>query len=406
MGQFQAGHVLLQFGQGDKGIAQPCQVPGPGGAQADPGEDPLDIADTAQALVDGFVLVIGEQGADAVPALAHGFGVAQRSVEPAPQQASAHGGGGAVHDRGQGVLLAAGEVGVDLQVAAAGGVHGDALLAPFTAEPADVREVVALGVARVLQQAARCLYGQCQVFAAKAAQVTHLKLAREQSVGGLHLEQPGTLAADTVEAFQQFRAGEVLADQDLGGLQTLQLGIQGFFRIQLLDHELTGGDLQGGHAEGAPMGVDGHEEVVAAFFEQGLVAQGAWRDDPDYLAVHRALAGFRVAGLFTDGDGVAAPDQARDIAFRGVIGYPRHRYWLTGGLATGGQGNVQHFRRAAGILVEQFVEVAHAVEQQLVRVLGLELEILAHHGRVTVEIGFRCGHDLFLCLLIWWNARF
>ena len=406
VGQFQGGQVLLELRQGQEGVAQSGQVPRPRGAESDPREDALDVADAAQAIMDGFVMVALEQGADAVPALAHGFGVAQRSVEPAPQQASAHGGGGAVHDRGEGVLLAAAQVGVDFQVAAAGRVHGHTFLPPFAAEPADVGEVVALGVTRVLQQAAGGLDGQGQVLAAEATQVAYLELARQQSVGGLHLEQPGALAAYAIVAFQQLRVGEILADQDLRGLEPLKLGAEGFRRIHLLDHELAGGHLQRRDPERALMTMDRQQQVIPAFLQQRLIAQGARRNDAHHLAVNRALGGFRVACLFTDGNGVATTDQARDVALRGVIGDPRHGYRLAGGLAPGGQGDVQHFRGTAGVLVEQFVEVAHAVEQQLVRVLGLELQILAHHGGVTVEIGFRCGHDLLLSLLIWWNARF
>ncbi len=148
------------------------------------------------------------------------------------------------------------------------------------------------------------------------------------------------------------------------------------------------------------MTMDREQQVVPAFLQQCLVTQGTGRDDADHLTVDRALGGFRVARLFADGNGMAPPDQARDVALRGMIGDPRHGDRLTGGLAAGRQGDVQHLGGPAGVVVEQLVEIAHAVEQQLVRVLGLELEILAHHGGVTAEIGFRCGHDLFLSLLI------
>src|SRR5690606_28466262 len=39
------------------------------------------------------------------------------------------------------------------------------------------------------------------------------------------------------------------------------------------------------------------------------------------------------------------------------------------------------------IFIEQLVEVAHAIEQQIVSGLGLEAEILLHHGGMTGKIG-------------------
>ena len=46
---------------------------------------------------------------------------------------------------------------------------------------------------------------------------------------------------------------------------------------------------------------------------------------------------------------------------------------------------VEQARGFFGVLPEQLVEVAHAVEQQRVGVPGLEGQILLHHGRVVRE---------------------
>jgi hypothetical protein len=42
--------------------------------------------------------------------------------------------------------------------------------------------------------------------------------------------------------------------------------------------------------------------------------------------------------------------------------------------------------RAPGVVVEHLVEVAHPVEQQLVRMLALDAKVLLHHGRVRREL--------------------
>ncbi|HLJ43932.1 MAG TPA: hypothetical protein VKT12_06905, partial [Candidatus Binataceae bacterium] len=50
-------------------------------------------------------------------------------------------------------------------------------------------------------------------------------------------------------------------------------------------------------------------------------------------------------------------------------------------LAALGQHDAKRARRHFGIIEEQFVEVAHPVEQQAVRIGGLDLQILFHHRR-------------------------
>ena len=47
-----------------------------------------------------------------------------------------------------------------------------------------------------------------------------------------------------------------------------------------------------------------------------------------------------------------------------------------------GQRNVKQARRLLGILEKQLVEIAHAVEEQGVRVVRLERQVLAHHRGV------------------------
>jgi len=130
--------------------------------------------------MDGLVMVAVEQGADRVPTLADSADIAQWPVQPAAQEASTHGRGRAIHYPRQGMLLAAIEVGVDLQIAPAGRIHEHAFLTAFPGEPANVRKLVTLGVPRVLEQAACRLDGQCQVLAAEAAQVLDLELAGQR----------------------------------------------------------------------------------------------------------------------------------------------------------------------------------------------------------------------------------
>lgn len=81
-----------------------------------------------------------------------------------------------------------------------------------------------------------------------------------------------------------------------------------------------------------------------------------------------------------------------------MIGNACHRDGAAGRLAALGQGYIEQLGGLAGIVIEQLVEVAHPVEQQDLRVLGLEGQILLHHGRVSAEIGaWRGAGSLVLC---------
>ena len=62
--------------------------------------------------------------------------------------------------------------------------------------------------------------------------------------------------------------------------------------------------------------------------------------------------------------------------------HARHRDRLAGGLAARGERDVEQRGGATSVLVEQLVEIAHAVEQQRVRVLRLDAQVLLHHRRV------------------------
>ena len=72
-------------------------------------------------------------------------------------------------------------------------------------------------------------------------------------------------------------------------------------------------------------------------------------------------------------------------------GHARHGDRLTRRGAARGEGDVEQARRPLRVVVEELVEVAHAVEQQHVGMLRLQAQVLLHHGRVTGDAnGLRC----------------
>ena len=72
----------------------------------------------------------------------------------------------------------------------------------------------------------------------------------------------------------------------------------------------------------------------------------------------------------------------RQILLDRVEGHAGHLDRRAGRLAARGQRDVEQPRGALGVVVEQLVEVAHAVEQQHVRMLRLDAQVLLHHRRM------------------------
>src|SRR5262249_3259704 len=64
-----------------------------------------------------------------------------------------------------------------------------------------------------------------------------------------------------------------------------------------------------------------------------------------------------------------------------MVGHARHLDRRASRGAARGEREVEQSRRALGVVVEHLVEISHAVEQQDVRVLRLEAQVLLHHGR-------------------------
>ena len=101
-----------------------------------------------------------------------------------------------------------------------------------------------------------------------------------------------------------------------------------------------------------------------------------------------ALLGLRrVFQLFADGDLVADADQAGEIALHRMDRHAGHRNVLALMLAPLGQGDAERRRRDLGVLEEQLVEVAHAEEQDGVRLARLGRQILRHERRRAFQRG-------------------
>ena len=120
---------------------------------------------------------------------------------------------------------------------------------------------------------------------------------------------------------------------------------------------------------------------------QGFVAERAGCDHADNFALHRPFAGSGVAHLLGYGHRNTRLNQSSQIAVCGVIGNATHGNGVAVGLTPGGECYIENFCRFFGVLVEHFVEVAHAIKQQIMGVICFYAHELLHHGGVLLVFG-------------------
>ena len=106
-----------------------------------------------------------------------------------------------------------------------------------------------------------------------------------------------------------------------------------------------------------------------------------WHD----LAPDDALGVRRVLHLVADCHLETGLQELAYVAVQRVMRDAAHRGFALGPLLTGGESDLEDRRGALGILEEELVEVAHAVEQEAVRMGALDGEVLRHHRRRAVR---------------------
>ena len=307
-------------------------------------------------------------------------------MHPAMQVACAHGSDRCIEHAEQGGVATSGNMTVQLKVASGRGVHGHRLVGAFHRQSAQVWQCGLLCLLDIGQQAAGGTDGQIHSFRAESGEIAGAEESAQFTLTALSIEMPDRALAQTTQAGNADRPSRILGDQRFRGLQS------GKFRIEFLnggdfaEQEATAAEVHPGQAVSCIPRGDGQQQVVAAFLQQRLIGDGAGSDDAHDLAFNQSLGQCRIADLFADGDGFSLPDQACQVGLGSVIRNACHRNGLARRGAALGQGDVQQSCRLARIVVEQLVEVAHAEEQQHVRMRGLGSEKLAHEGRVLGEL--------------------
>src|SRR3546814_236435 len=176
------------------------------------------------------------------------------------------------------------------------------------------------------------------------------------------------------------RPAVLVGQQQFCRIKAREFGFQRVVARDFVDQETPAGQVRPGQAVAALAAGDCQQQRVAALGQQRLVGDRARRDDPHHLALDQALARRRVADLLADRHRLAQRHQPGEVTIGGVVGHARHRDRLAGRRAALGQGDVEQLRRPARVVVEQLVEIAHAEEQQHVRMVGLGREKLPHRS--------------------------
>jgi hypothetical protein len=242
---------------------------------------------------------------------------------------------------------------------------------------------------RVLQQRPSGGDGRLQAFSAETSQRSDFELVAKQAPGRVEVEIPVRLAgACRVEAEVGCPAFRVENFRRADALQRRRNLFGRYFE----QHELAARQIQSGDACGVAQGGHGEQPEVLLVVDQRRVGQCARRHDARHGALDRPLAGGRVADLLADHRRFAEFDQAGEVGLQRVERHAAHPDRHAGRLAARGQRDVEQARRLFGVIMEQLVEIAHPVEQQGVRMTGLERHVLAHHRRVLGEIGWFGGH--------------
>ena len=105
-------------------------------------------------------------------------------------------------------------------------------------------------------------------------------------------------------------------------------------------------------------------------------------DVAPHHALGAALARFgRVLELLAHRDAMAERDQPVEIFVGAHDGNAAQRHVLAEIFSALGEHDAERARGDLGILEEHLVEIAHPVEQQAIRIGGLDLDILRHRRR-------------------------
>ena len=393
-----------QVRQARETVAQRGQIARPGAAQRNAAADALDVRDAAQRGAHRAearaVAVTDELGDDRMPGRGR-TAVAKGVMQRMPQPARPHAGDAMVEQREQGRRGLAPQCFGQLQVAPCGCIHAQERALALDPQRRDVVQTLTLRAARVIEQRGRGGGRDTESFGPEAGQVACAKMLGQQALSGFPVELPVREPSEyRGQRFEQ-RQGQAVRDQHFGGAQPLELVLQ-LLGGALHQRQVAIGEIQPRQPELSPMQRRGQQQCVTPLIQQRGIGECAGCHDAADRTLHRAFGRTRFADLLGDDGRLAELDQLGEVGLERVKGDTGHLDRPAGRLAPRRQRDVEQPGGLLRVVEEELVEVSHAVEEQRVRVLRLEHQILLHHRGVAGHC-VRHGHGIHMVAL--WQAH-
>ena len=237
-----------------------------------------------------------------------------------------------------------------------------------------------------MQQAAGGTQAARGVFNAESDQIARTELEIELLARGVDFEFPQRTTAQAAAPLNQRGFGKVFRVQQFGGVGALELrrhclAVSGFAQAKT-----SGANIEGGVAKTFTILPDGGQQIILTFLQQRFIADSSGGHNANDFAFNRPFSGRRIANLFANGHRLPLINQLGEIVLHRMMRDPGHRNRFACGSAAFGQRDIKQLRCAFRIVIEEFVKITHPVKQQDLRMLGFQLEILLHHGRMGVKI--------------------
>src|SRR5207253_861798 len=159
---------------------------------------------------------------------------------------------------------------------------------------ADVRERLALRLARVVEERAAGADGESEILAAVAGERRGAELLQEPALSALYLElprgKPGREMTVEVDALREEHVGR----RDAARVDRQRL------RGDLCNAQRAARETEPGEPDGRLVARQREQDVVRLLVEERGVGERSRRDDARHLPLHRALGERRVADLLAN----------------------------------------------------------------------------------------------------------
>ena len=367
---------------GERGeLARPCV------AQRDARGDALEVARARELLRERLAhRRLGAERDERIVPSDRPMLFAKRLQQPLPQQPASRRRRARVEQRQQCRRGFAAQRGDDLEVAPCRRVEREMLARRFAFDGAYVRERRLLRRARVAEQRARRAEPEIAVVDAERREILRAEMLRERSRRRCGVEVPRRERARRHAARTHRLDVGAVGHQQLGDVEPLQRR-GNLRRRHLIQNEPARREIEPCDAAAMLARIHRDEQAVAPRVEQVRIGEGSRRDDARDAPLDRSLRRRGIADLLADRNRFAVLHQLRQVLLDCVKRHARHRDRRAGRMSARRQRDVEQPRRALRVVVEELVEIAHPVEQQLVRMLGLRAKILLHHRRVLPHVG-------------------